>query len=123
MSTEPTLLPALPFSRSAAEIARELGVDVHRGLSHLEVERRREVFGANVVVRDAGRSLWTIAARQFRSIIVLLLAVASVIAFVTRDAAEGMAIIGVLFINAAVGFIVEWRGGGGVFGGGGSLEA
>lgn len=29
--------------------------------------------------------------------------------FLTRDAAEGVAIIGVLFINAVVGFIVEWR--------------
>ena len=86
-----------------------LGVEITRGLAREEVERRREIFGRNVVVRDAARSLWTIAVRQFRSIVVVLLAIAAAIAFLTRDAAEGVAIIGVLLINAIVGFIVEWR--------------
>ena len=90
-------------------MAEELGVDAARGLTHEEAERRRERFGANVVVRDAGRSLLSIAARQFRSIVVLLLGVAALIAFLTRDAAEGIAIFGVLLVNAAVGFVVEWR--------------
>jgi Ca2+-transporting ATPase len=102
-------LPADPHARSNAEIAGALRVDVAQGLSPSEVERRRETFGANVVVRDAGRSIWTIAGRQFRSIVVALLAVAAAIAFATRDPAEGIAIIGVLLINAAVGFAVEWR--------------
>lgn len=102
-------IPAVPFARSGGDVAAELGVDVERGLTPAEAARRRERFGANVVVRDASRSLWSIAARQLRSIVVALLAVAAVIAFATRDAAEGVAIIGVLFINAVVGFLVEWR--------------
>ena len=101
--------PPAPFARSAAEIAEALRVDVEVGLSQSEVDRRREIFGRNVVVRDASRSLWTIVGRQFRSIVVALLAVAAAIAFATRDPAEGIAIIGVLLINAAVGFAVEWR--------------
>ena len=83
--------------------------DITRGLAREEVERRREIFGRNVVVRDAGRSAWVIAARQFRNIVVLLLGVAAAIAFLTSDPAEGVAIIGILLINAIVGFIVEWR--------------
>jgi len=98
-----------PFARIAQEVAGELRVDAGRGLSPVEVERRRATFGSNVVVRDAGRSIWTIAGRQFRSIVVALLAVAAAISFATRDPAEGFAIIGVLLINAAVGFAVEWR--------------
>jgi Ca2+-transporting ATPase len=90
-------------------VAADLGVDVAHGLTGSEVARRRGVFGANVVVRDASRSMWTIAGRQLRSIVVALLGVAAIVAFATRDAAEGIAIIGVLFINAAVGFVVEWR--------------
>ncbi|MGZ5441040.1 MAG: cation-translocating P-type ATPase [Thermoanaerobaculia bacterium] len=102
-------IPDAPHARSAEEVARELNVDVTRGLSHEEASVRRETFGPNVVVREAGRSLWSIAVRQFRSIIVVLLAVAAAISFATRDAAEGMAILGVLLINAAVGFAIEWR--------------
>jgi Ca2+-transporting ATPase len=97
------------FSKAAAAVAEELRVDVARGLTHEDAERRRQQFGRNVVVRDAARPLATIAARQFRSIVVLLLAIASLIAFLTRDAAEGLAILGVLLVNALVGFIVEWR--------------
>ncbi|HYK04095.1 MAG TPA: cation-transporting P-type ATPase [Thermoanaerobaculia bacterium] len=102
-------LPPVPFARPLEDVAAALGVDVSHGLTGSEVVRRRELFGRNVVVRDASRSMWTIAARQLRSIVVALLAVAAIIAFATRDAAEGIAILGVLFINAAVGFIVEWR--------------
>ena len=102
-------LPPVPFARPLEDVAADLGVDVTQGLTRSEVARRREVFGPNVVVRDASRSMGTIAARQLRSIVVALLAVAALIAFATRDTAEGIAIIGVLLINAAVGFIVEWR--------------
>jgi Ca2+-transporting ATPase len=102
-------LPETPFARPSSDVATALAVDVRRGLSAAEVERRRGTFGANMVVRDANRSLWAIAIRQFRSIIVVLLAAAAAIAFATRDAAEGAAILGVLLINAAVGFVVEWR--------------
>jgi len=102
-------LPANPFARPAAVIADELGVDGSRGLTAAQVLQQRERFGANVVIRDASRSLWIIALRQFYSIVIALLGAAAVIAFATRDTAEGSAIIGVLLINALVGFVVEWR--------------
>lgn len=102
-------LPANPFARPAAVIAEELGVDTSLGLTDADVNQRRERFGANVVIRDAGRSLWIIAGRQFYSIVIALLAVAAGISFATHEVADGAAIIGVLLINALVGFVVEWR--------------
>ncbi len=102
-------VPVAPHAHSVLDVARELAVDLHRGLSLEEVGRRRETFGSNVVVRDAARSIWTLVGRQFASIIVVLLAVAALISFLTREAAEGFAILGVLVINAVVGFVVEWR--------------
>jgi Ca2+-transporting ATPase len=97
------------FARTFDEVADAFRVETARGLSPAEVERRRAQYGANLIVRDAGRSLRMILVRQFTSVVVLLLAVAAAIAFATRDAAEGFAIIGVLLINAVVGFAVEWR--------------
>jgi Ca2+-transporting ATPase len=101
--------PDTSFARPAAVVAAELGVDIARGLPQTEIEARRARFGANRVVRDASRSLWSIALRQLRSIVIALLALAALIAFATRDVAEGIAIVGILIINAAVGFVVEWR--------------
>jgi Ca2+-transporting ATPase len=98
-----------PFAQTSAAIADTFHVDVERGLTVGDIAGRRATFGSNVVVRDAGRSLWTILGRQFRSVVIALLAVASAIAFATRDPAEGIAILGVLMINAIVGFAVEWR--------------
>ncbi|HEX7808890.1 MAG TPA: HAD-IC family P-type ATPase, partial [Thermoanaerobaculia bacterium] len=97
------------FALPADVVAAHLHVDAARGLSQAELDARRAEFGANRVVRDASRSPWSIAARQFRNIVVALLGIAALIAFITRDAAEGLAIIGVLLINAIVGFVVEWR--------------
>lgn len=98
-----------PWARTIEEVARELRVNVARGLSPEDGQRRRTASGRNVVVRDASRSVWAILGRQFGSIVVALLAAAAAIAFATRDPAEGFAILGVLLINAAAGFAVEWR--------------
>jgi Ca2+-transporting ATPase len=85
-----------------------LKVDHAAGVPSHEIEQRRDVLGANVLVREAGRPGWRIFLAQFTNIIVVLLLVAAVVAFVTRDAAEGLAILAVLVINALIGFFVEW---------------
>ncbi|HUP62548.1 MAG TPA: cation-transporting P-type ATPase [Thermoanaerobaculia bacterium] len=48
-------IPDAPHAQPAHEVARELGVDLARGVAASEVAERRETFGANVLVRDPGR--------------------------------------------------------------------
>ena len=98
-----------PHAMSAAEVAKAIGVDVAKGIAESDVEPRRARFGANVVVRQRRRSAWKILGAQFASLIVLLLAIAAGIAFLTRDRAEGIAILVVLLINSAVGFVTEYQ--------------
>jgi Ca2+-transporting ATPase len=50
-----------------------------------------------------------VIAAQFTSIIVLLLLVASWVAFVLGDLVEGTAILFVIVVNSAIGFFMEWR--------------
>ena len=100
--------PAL-HALSASDVAARLAVDPARGLAPSEIAVRRARYGPNAVIRQSPRAAWTIFLRQFRSVVVALLAIAALVAFATRDAAEGIAILGVLLINAAVGFVVEWR--------------
>lgn len=99
----------VPHAMNGSEVARALAVDLERGVSTADVASRRERFGANVVVRQRRRPAWKILAAQFASIIVLLLAIAAGIAFLTRDRAEGIAILVVLLINAVVGFATEFQ--------------
>lgn len=57
------------------------------------------------------RRLLRLLADQFLNIIVLLLAAASVIAWLTHDRLEAVAIAVVLVLNAVIGFITEWEAG------------
>ncbi len=100
--------PEHPHALPAHDVARELKVDHAAGVPSHEVNQRRATLGANVLIKEAGRPAWKIFLAQFASLIVLLLIVAAVVAFATRDAAEGIAILAVLVINALIGFFVEW---------------
>jgi Ca2+-transporting ATPase len=63
-----------------------------------------ERYGPNHI--DIGRATpaWAILAAQFRSVIVLLLVVATAVAWAIGDALEAAAVGAVLVINAAIGF-------------------
>jgi P-type Ca2+ transporter type 2C len=80
-----------------------------RGLDHEEAARRREEHGPNRLARIQAVSAWSVLVDQFRSIVVLLLVAAMVVALALGDVVEAVAIAGVLAINAAIGFVVELR--------------
>ncbi len=98
-----------PWALSSAQIAAKLGVDPDRGLTESEAVRRRSRFGRNRLRQVRARSAWHIAADQFRSIIIGLLAVAAALAFAFGDWMDGIAILIVLVLNALIGFFTELR--------------
>ena len=79
------------------------------GLSPAEAEARRERFGPNALRIVEPVSAWKILADQVRSLIVLLLFAAMVVAFLVGDALEAAAIGAVLLLNTALGFFTELR--------------
>ena len=89
------------------EAASLLGADLARGLTDAEAARRRQQFGPNALAEAKGRSPLAILVDQFKSLIVALLVVATVVAFVFDDTIEGFAILAVIILNAAVGFLTD----------------
>ncbi|MBT8144125.1 MAG: cation-transporting P-type ATPase, partial [Gammaproteobacteria bacterium] len=87
----------------------ELTVDPLTGLDSNEVRQRQQRFGANQLRAAKRRNVLAIAADQFRSIVILLLLAAGVVAILFSDHAEGLAIFAVIAINSAIGFVTEWR--------------
>ncbi len=79
------------------------------GLSADEAASRLQRYGPNRLEVTPPASAWSILFAQFRSVVVLLLAVAAGLALVLGDAADAVAIGAVLAINAALGFITELR--------------
>ena len=79
------------------------------GLDNDEAERRRWRFGANRLDTAEQVSALAILASQFKSLVVLLLVAAAVVALGLGDRLEAVAIGAVLAINTLIGFIVELR--------------
>ena len=89
--------------------AVRLGSDPARGLTEAEASRRLEQFGLNRLTELHGRSALAILRAQFQNLIVLLLLTAAAIAFALGENVEAVAILIVIVLNAAIGFLTEWK--------------
>ncbi|MGM0590460.1 MAG: cation-translocating P-type ATPase [Halobacteriota archaeon] len=92
-----------------SDVLEQLDVSKDEGLTEEEVESRRARFGPNELHEVEPRRWLEVLISQFTSVIVLLLAVAAVAAFVMGDVIEGTAVLAVLVINGAIGFVTEMR--------------
>jgi len=97
------------WSAEAGELLQRLGVDAETGLDPAESARRLRRFGPNLLQVTKPRSAPAILADQFRSIVVLLLLIAALASMLYGDHVEGLAVLAVVFINTAIGFVTELR--------------
>ncbi len=100
-----------PHALEAAAVAQSLTVDSAVGLNSAEVEQRRARYGDNALATAQSRAAWRILLDQFKSLVVALLSVAAVVAWLTGDKVEAVAILVVLGLNALIGFVTEWQAG------------
>jgi Ca2+-transporting ATPase len=102
-------LPGTPWARSWEEILEILDVREGEGLDIQEAKKRRRRYGRNRLRSAKRRSAWAILGEQFKSLLVALLAVAGALSIAFGEWVEGGAILAVIFINAAIGFVTELR--------------
>jgi P-type Ca2+ transporter type 2C len=102
--------PAAPFHTQSVEaVLHSFDTDLQRGLSDQEAQRRLAHHGRNRL-REAGKlSAWKVLLDQFKSTVIVVLLFAGAVAFTFQHWAEGIAILAVLLINAAIGFVTEWK--------------
>ncbi|HET9439849.1 MAG TPA: cation-transporting P-type ATPase, partial [Longimicrobiales bacterium] len=104
MVTEPAAWHAL-----SADATLERLRTTPRGLSDAEVKERLARYGPNALSAGKMVSAWEILLDQFRSVVVMLLVATAIVAWLIGDAVEAGAVLGVLVINASIGFITELR--------------
>jgi Ca2+-transporting ATPase len=90
-------------------VLETLGTSTERGLPNDEARRRLRLYGPNRLRQAPRRSGWRILWEQFASLIVALLVAAAAVAFAFDETLEGFAIVGVILINAGIGFVTERR--------------
>ena len=109
VTTPPAPPQAHPWHAMApAAVLRALSAS-GSGLSAADAQARLSASGLNTIPTGTPASAWHVLLTQFRSVVTLLLVSALVIAAVTGDAADTIAIAAVLALNVALGFAVEIR--------------
>jgi Ca2+-transporting ATPase len=102
--------PAAPVhTLDAASVATRYEVDTRTGLTTDEVVRRRERFGPNALPKPAPRPRLLLFLDQFRSLLVMVLIGAGVLAAVIGDVKDVVVIAVVVIANAILGFVQENR--------------
>ncbi len=103
--------PTLPtwYRLSNEEAARQLGVDLSFGLSQEEAERRAEQYGVNEIHERPPRPPWRMLLDQFTDFMILILIGAAIVSGVIGEPADALAIVVIVLLNGAIGFIQEYR--------------
>lgn len=88
---------------------REFNVDEETGLSATEVENRRAQYGLNKLREHKKKSAFIILINQFKSVVMLLLFIASGVSFAFKEWIDAVAILIAIIINVVIGFITELK--------------
>ncbi|MGH4008324.1 MAG: cation-translocating P-type ATPase [Pseudonocardiaceae bacterium] len=84
----------------------------HRqGLSMAEAQRRLVEHGPNELTRQQGPSAWAVLIRQFTSPLIYGLLISAAVAFALGKIPDGSVVLGVVVLNAVIGFAQEHRAG------------
>lgn len=92
---------------SVEEVFQTLQTNSETGLSGAETEKRSKEFGPNSYQLQKQKSIWSMVLQQFQSPIVYLLIVGAGVSLYFQDYIEAIAIMGVVLINALIGFFME----------------
>ena len=96
---------------SVNQVADLFEVTISNGLSPREATRRLKSYGLNQIEQKQGRRWWHLIHAQFTSIVIWLLASASIVAWFTGNILEALAILVVLILNAVIGYTIELQAG------------
>jgi Ca2+-transporting ATPase len=95
------------FNQSAAETAKEYGVDPSHGLSAGEAQERILKYGPNRLEGGKGKSLFQMALEQLKDFLVIILIIAAVISVFLGEALEGVVILAIVVLNTILGVYQE----------------
>jgi P-type Ca2+ transporter type 2C len=97
------------YQKTPLAISQELRTNLKDGLASEEAKNRLAKYGSNTLKETIHKSALAIFVSQFKSILILILVAASILSFVLGDQIDGTMILIIVFINATIGFIQEYR--------------
>lgn len=93
----------------ADDVLRRLEVDGLSGLASTDIDRRIGIYGENALAEVSGTSWYGILARQFTSVLILILIIAAIVSLLVGATVDSMAILAIVLLNGILGFVQEYR--------------
>lgn len=97
------------YQKDIDEILDFFNSDLENGLSHSEIKKKEEEYGRNKISESKGVSPLKILLNQIRDLVIIILIVASGLAFLIGEHLEAYAILAVIFFNTVIGFLSEYN--------------
>ena len=97
------------YQYTKTQIEQELGTNIASGLTRKEAESRILKYGPNVLPEGKAEGWAHMFLRQFKSPLIYILAVCSLIVYLMGDHADSLIILVVLLFNSLIGAIQEGR--------------
>ena len=97
------------YDQSVDETLKSLETDPESGLKKELYRKRKEKHGPNRLRKVSRRSRIKILVDQFKSIVILVLLIAAILAFALQHLSEGIAVTAVLLVNTLMGFFTELK--------------
>ncbi|MFD0899223.1 HAD-IC family P-type ATPase [Actinomadura sediminis] len=98
-----------PHRLTGPQVAEELGTDTERGLRSAEAAARLERYGPNTLPPARRRGPVARFMMQFNSPLIYVLLVSALITALLGEHVDAAVILGVVLVNAVVGFVQESR--------------
>ena len=96
---------------SIEQVVRLLNTDIDSGLVDSVVSDRLAEHGRNELDSGGGMRAWRVLLSQFRNPLIYVLLASAAVTIVIGHGVDAIVILGVVLVNAIVGFIQEWRAG------------
>lgn len=97
------------YSQDVKDVTSYLKTDLSQGLSEQEASIRLEEHGENVLIRAKLKNPLQMLLDQFKDFMIGLLLVAALISGFVGEPKDTIAIIVIILLNAAIGFVQEYR--------------
>jgi Ca2+-transporting ATPase len=82
-----------------------------KGLSKNDAARRLKKYGKNELKAKIKVPVWLIFLSQFKELLILILIIGGIISFLIGNARDGTIIFLIVFVNAVIGFVHEYKAG------------
>ena len=91
------------------KMRKNINIEDLKGLNSSEVFKRKQKCGPNALPAEKGPSAWSILITQLKSPLVYIILFAAIVSLIVGDYADFGIIMAVVLVDAALGFIQEYR--------------